>query len=89
MNSYRIPPVDPSLPPSLLLIALDPHQQASSTEKNRQQLEIFVNQLLFQPAFIKDNDVLRFFEIKPVVQGQAEVPEEVGSKTLKSIKSVP
>lgn len=68
--------------PFILSVLLSPktnsQPQASSTEKNRQQLETFVNQLLFEPTFVKDNDVLRFFEIKPVsCDATEEVPEEV------------
>lgn len=48
--------------------------QGTSTEKNRQQLEVYVNQLLFDANFVKDPEVLRFFEIKPVAESPQSTP---------------
>eukprot|EP00282_Hemiselmis_andersenii_P002570 CAMPEP_0114143966 /NCGR_PEP_ID=MMETSP0043_2-20121206/19261_1 /TAXON_ID=464988 /ORGANISM="Hemiselmis andersenii, Strain CCMP644" /LENGTH=111 /DNA_ID=CAMNT_0001238285 /DNA_START=215 /DNA_END=547 /DNA_ORIENTATION=- len=45
--------------------------KTTSTEKNRAQLEVYVNQLLFHPHFVKEPELLKFFEIKPVAEDAA------------------
>ncbi len=49
--------------------------QAASTEKNRANLETYVNALLFHPQFVKEEALLNFFEIKPVQDPGAQQPK--------------